>query len=69
MYQAFKLEFAEPGDANGDGRITIEDVTTIIDYLLSSDPTGISTRGADLDGNGNISIDDVTALIDLLLSN
>lgn len=69
MYQAFKLEFAEPGDANGDGRITIEDVTTIIDYLLSSAPTGISTRGADVDGDSSISIADVTALIDMLLSN
>ena len=69
LCQAFKYEFAEPGDVNADDSITIEDVTTLIDYLLSGDSTSLSLNGADVDGDDSISIADVTALIDMLLSN
>jgi Leucine-rich repeat (LRR) protein len=53
------------GDVNGDGSVTIDDVTALIDILL----TGSSaTSGADCNQDGNVTIDDVTALIDYLLS-
>lgn len=63
-------EFDEPavvrGDADGDGKATIDDVTTMIDCLLTGEaPTG---AGADCDGNGKMNIDDVTSLVDFLLS-
>lgn len=54
------------GDADGDGKVTIDDVTTLIDYLLGG--SNISIQGADADLNGSITIDDVTTLIDYLLS-
>lgn len=61
-------EFDEPtmrGDVNGDGKVTIEDVTDLIDCLLS----GIETVGdADCSLDGKVTIDDVTTLIDYLLS-
>lgn len=69
MYQSFKYEFAEPGDVNADDSITIADVTTLIDYLLSGDSTSLSLNGADVDDDDSISIADVTALIDMLLNN
>ena len=69
MYQSFKYEFAEPGDVNADDNITIADVTTLIDYLLSGDSTSLSLNGADVDDDDSISIADVTALIDMLLNN
>ena len=55
----------EPGDVNHDGAVTIDDVTALIDYLLS----GISGCPicADVDGHNGVTIDDVTALIDILL--
>ena len=53
------------GDVNGDGKVTINDVTTLIDILLSGDPTPAS---ADVNGDGKVSINDVTALIDYLLN-
>ena len=56
-----------PGDVDGDGMVTISDVTTLIDYLLSSTGT-IDLGNADVDGDGGISISDVTTLIDRLLS-
>lgn len=52
------------GDMNGDGRITISDVTTLIDTLLT---TSDYYEYGDLNGNGRLDIGDVTSLIDFLL--
>ena len=57
-----------PGDVDNNGSISIDDVTVLIDYLLSGDSTLISTANADVDGDSQITINDVTALIDMLLS-
>lgn len=57
----------ELGDANHSGAVTIDDVTTLIDYLLSGN-TACCNICADVNQNGKITIDDVTALIDKLLS-
>ena len=54
------------GDVNGDGKLSIADVTALIDLLLRDDVMFRSP--CDLDDNGSLSIADVTALIDLLLS-
>lgn len=55
------------GDVDCDGSISITDVTTLIDLLV----TGITGVGeypqADMDGDGAISVADVTALIDYIL--
>ena len=55
------------GDVNGDGDVTIKDVTILIDFLLDSN-TSIVVEGADVNGDGSITIKDVTFLIDYLLS-
>lgn len=55
------------GDVDGNGSVNISDVTSLINYLLSSDATGINLQNADVDSTGNINITDVTALINLLL--
>ena len=54
------------GDANGDGYITISDVTAIINILLTD--IGIDNPDADLNHNGVIDIGDVTTLIHFLLT-
>ena len=56
------------GDVNGDGMVTIKDVTALIDYLLGGNAEPINEAAADVNQNGGIAINDVTALIDLLLS-
>lgn len=56
------------GDVNNDGRVSIDDVTALINYLLSNDPTGINLEAADCGDTGSINIDDVTSLIGFLLS-
>lgn len=54
------------GDVNDDCTVDIQDVTDLIDYLLSSDSTQINGTNADMDGDGDITITDVTRLIDHL---
>ena len=56
------------GDVNEDGYVNIEDVTTLIDFLLGATPSPFNTTAADVDSNGNINVADVTALIDLILA-
>ena len=66
-YFTAKVDFMR-GDVNGDGQVKIGDVTTLINYLLSGDASGINLQAADCDQNGEIKIGDVTALINYLLS-
>jgi hypothetical protein len=51
---------------NGDGEVSIADVTALIDYLLSPGTT-LDEDVADVNHDGEVTIGDVTALIDLLL--
>ncbi len=55
---------AGPGDANGDGKLSISDVTDIINQLLND---GDIPAYCDVNGDGKISIADIAALIDMLL--
>ncbi len=57
----------QPGDVDHDGILTINDVTTLIDYLLG-DTDGCCPICADVDGEDGIFITDVTTMIDLMLS-
>ena len=54
------------GDVNNDGKVSINDVTTLINYLLGSPETIIVRNDVNLSGAVNIS--DVTDLIKYLLS-
>ena len=56
------------GDADDDGTVTIADVTTIIDYILSGDNNGINLDNADCDQDGTTGIADVTTIIDYILT-
>lgn len=56
------------GDVNGDASITISDVTALINYLLSGDPTDLCLINADVYEDGKLSIADVTSIINMLLS-
>lgn len=58
------IEGLTNGDVDGDGKINISDVTSLIDMLLR----GMAYNpNADVDGDGQINISDVTTLIDMLL--
>ena len=56
------------GDVNGDGSISIGDVTALINYLLGGQQPGFIELNADVNQDGKISIADVTGIISILLS-
>ena len=56
------------GDVNGDGTVSIDDLTILIDYLISGTATGVDMDAIDCDQDGSPDITDVTALIDYLLT-
>ena len=53
------------GDVDCDGEVNINDVTALIDILLTG---AAASESADVDTDGEVNINDVTALIDMLLS-
>ena len=55
------------GDVNDDGTVSISDVTTLIDALLSGDMNSINVGNADTNLDNGVSISDATTLIDFLL--
>lgn len=61
------LKQYEPGDANGDGRISITDITTISSHLLGKKPENIILEASDANSDGRISITDITTIANRLL--
>ena len=53
---------------DGDGEVSIRDVTRMIDAILTGDNEGVYFESADLNSNGRLDIGDVTSLIDNLLN-
>lgn len=53
----------QPGDVNGDGEISVTDMTTLINYLRS----GKIPEGADLNGDKKFDLNDIKILEDILL--
>ncbi len=64
-YNEILLSARVLGDVNGDGKVNVTDVTTLVNMILRVIPT--DTVNADIDGNGQINVSDVTALINLIL--
>ena len=54
------------GDVDGDGKVNITDITTLIGILLTG--SGNYVPAADVDEDGKVNITDVTTLIDILLT-
>ena len=56
------------GDVNCDNYVSVADVTTLIYYLLGSNPQPFNPDAADVNNDQLISISDVTRLINILLT-
>ncbi len=65
MKEVTLLDAFIPGDVDGNGQVNIDDVTSLVDFLLNGAEV---TGNADIDDNGEVNIDDVTALIESLLN-
>ena len=66
-YLTEKVDFLL-GDVNGDGSITIADVTALVNIILGKDTAGQYNRAAaDVNLDESITIADVTALVNIIL--
>ena len=57
------------GDANGDGTVTVTDVSTTVDYMLNNSTEFINLVNADVNGDGDVNITDVTLIVNIILNN
>jgi hypothetical protein len=57
------------GDVNGDGSISVTDVTFLVDKILGNVNENFVMENADVNGDGYISVTDVTALVNIILGN
>ena len=55
------------GDVNGDGSVSVTDVTMTISHILGQTPEGFDAVVADANGDGSITITDVTMIINIIL--
>jgi Ca2+-binding EF-hand superfamily protein len=55
------------GDADGDGSIDVNDVTSTINYILGKPVASFFQGAADVDGDGTIDVNDVQGIIDRAL--
>ena len=55
------------GDANGDGNVTVADLTAIAHDVLGNTPEGFSLKAADVNQDGQVNVADYTAVAHLLL--
>ncbi|MBO4814275.1 MAG: choice-of-anchor D domain-containing protein [Muribaculaceae bacterium] len=56
-----------PGDANDDGRVDVNDVTTTINYILGKNPSPFNFANADVNNSGDVNVMDVTLIINIIL--
>ena len=56
-----------PGDANGDGQVTIADAVAIVNYLLGNASADFNDVAADMNHDGHITITDAVALVNLIV--
>ena len=56
------------GDVNGNCEVDMDDLTLLINYLLTNDSTGMDLLAADVSGDGHVTMDDLTDLINYLLT-
>lgn len=58
-----------PGDVNGDGKVSVTDVISIISYILEEEPVQFIKSAADLNSDDKVSVTDAIGVIDIILNN
>ena len=56
------------GDANGDGKVDINDAVCIMNYLVGKLNTTFAYGAADVDGDGNVDISDAVGVVNIILN-
>ena len=55
---------ALPGDVNEDGRVSVADITTVVDAILNES----SDAAYDVNGDSRVSVADITTIVDIILN-
>lgn len=56
------------GDVNNSGDVGMDDLSALINYLLTDDASNINLDAADVNLNGDVNMDDLSTLINFLLT-
>lgn len=64
---AVMVEAFATGDADGDGVVDVNDVTSTINYILNKPTARFVQRAADVDGDTSIDVNDVQGIINIAL--
>ena len=59
------VEIPAAGDVNGDGKVNVSDVTSLVNMILGVIPKDFTS--GDINGDGKVNVSDVTALVNLIL--
>ena len=57
-----------PGDANGDGNVTIADAVAVVNYILGNHSDIFVFDAANVDGDSEITISDAFAIVNIILN-
>ncbi len=55
------------GDANGDGKVTITDAVTVVNYILGNPSADFNFNAADVNGDEKITITDAVGVVNIIL--
>ena len=55
------------GDANNDGNVNVNDITTIAEYILKGSAANFNFANADVNGDGIINVNDITGVASIIL--
>ena len=56
------------GDTNGDGKVLIGDVISILNYIIGEKPENFNAKAADVNGDGKILVGDVIAVLNIIVN-
>lgn len=57
-----------PGDVNGDGVVTVVDVTAAVSLALGGGSSNLVREAADINGDGAVTVVDVTGIVNIVLT-
>ncbi len=68
MVSTLTISNSIPGDVNGDGRVSMGDVVSTINYILEKVPAKFDFAAADVNGDDRISMGDVVGIVNIILN-
>ena len=63
------IKAADPGDVNGDGKITVTDAVYVFKYVNGETPEHFQMRAADVNNSNSITINDAVQIVNMILGN